>query len=416
MNRIVSLSVLLILIVLLGSMMFHVIAQFILPLFIAAVLAVISQPLHRYFLRKTGERNSWAAALSTLTLVGIIVVPVVVGTFVSAVQFYSLAEQHLDGDWHRAIDLLWNRILTPLLEKVKPWIPESITSERLAEFKQQFADNLQKLSGQIARRTFQLASSTLEVVASYSIAGGTFITALYYFLADGPALIAAAEDLIPLPVDHQRRLCERFAKVVRAVVTATFLAAFIQGFATAIALQFCGLGHFWIFLAVATVASLIPLVGAWIIWVPCAIWLGLQGQWTAAALLAVWGAGVVSMLDNGVKMYVLQNDADLHPLLAFISVIGALQVLGLWGIFIGPIVASCLFAMIQIFNTELKEFVNERSQSPDLPPETESAIPETESRPGVGNTSDSKTISNETTMSKAVTTFQTKVKPKRRRS
>ena len=122
------------------------------------------------------------------------------------------------------------------------------------------------------------------------------------------------------------------------------------------------------------------------------------------------------MLDNGVKMYVLQNDADLHPLLAFISVIGALQVLGLWGIFIGPIVASCLFALIQIFNTELKEFVNERSQSPDLPPETESATPETESRPGVGNTSDSKTISNETTMSKAVTTFQTKVKPKRRRS
>jgi hypothetical protein len=74
-----------------------------------------------------------------------------------------------------------------------------------------------------------------------------------------------------------------------------------------------------------------------------------------------------------------------------------------------------LFALIQIFNTELKEFVDERSQSPDLPPKTESATSETESRPGVRNTSDSKTISNETTMSKAVTKFQSKAKPKRRR-
>ena len=181
-------------------------------------------------------------------------------------------------------------------------------------------------------------------------------------------MIAAAEELIPLPVDHQRRLCDRFATVVRAVVSATFLAALIQGFATTIALQLCGMGHFWIFLAIATVASLIPLVGAWIVWVPCAVWLGLQGHWVAASLLTAWGIGVVSMLDNGVKIYVLQNDADLHPLLAFISVVGALQVLGLWGIFIGPIIASCLYALIQIFNTELKELAKERQAEQRVSP------------------------------------------------
>ena len=75
----------------------------------------------------------------------------------------------------------------------------------------------------------------------------------------------------------------------------------------------------------------------------------------------------VAMLDNLVKMYVLQNNADLHPLLAFISVIGALQVLGLWGIFIGPIVASCLFALIQIFNEELKAMAKEREAAAALP-------------------------------------------------
>jgi len=361
MNRVVSLSVLLALIVLLGGMLYQVIAPFILPLFLAAVLAVICQPLHTYFLRRCGQRRSIAAALSTLTVLALIVVPLVVGTFISAVQLYSLAEQHLDGDWHRSLDLLWKRTITPAIERLQPLIPGELTKERIDEWRLQFGESLQSLAGQLAGRTFQYASSTVGMFVSLTVAAGIFITALYYFLADGPDLISAAERMIPVPVDHQRRLCERFATVVRAVVTATFLAALIQGFATAIALQLCGIGHFWIFLAVATIASLIPLVGAWIVWVPCAVWLVLHGDWVAASLLTAWGVCVVSMLDNGVKIYVLQNDTDLHPLLAFLSVVGALQVLGLWGIFIGPIVASCLFALIQIFNTELKEFAQQGS-------------------------------------------------------
>jgi predicted PurR-regulated permease PerM len=361
MNRMISLTVLLALILLLGGMLYQVIAPFILPLFLAAVLAVICQPLHNYFLRKTGQRAAWAAACSTAALVAIVVVPLVAGTFISAVQLYSLADQHLDGDWHRGLELLWRRVVSPAVVRLKPYVPGGLSDEQITGFRDQFGENLQSLAGQIAGRTFQFASSTVGAFVSLSVAGGMFITALYYFLSDGPALITAAEVMIPLPVNHQRRLCERFSTVVRAVVTATFLAALIQGLATAIALQVCGMGHFWIFLSIATVASLIPLVGAWIVWVPCVVFLALQGHWIAAFLLAVWGIGVVSMLDNTVKIYVLQNNADLHPLLGFISVVGALQVLGLWGIFIGPIVASCLFALIQIFNTELKDLVNERT-------------------------------------------------------
>jgi predicted PurR-regulated permease PerM len=97
------------------------------------------------------------------------------------------------------------------------------------------------------------------------------------------------------------------------------------------------------------------------------VWLALQGHWTAAIGLTIWGVAVVGLLDNVVKMYVLQSEADLHPLIAFISVIGALQVMGLWGVFIGPIVASCLFALVQIFNTELKEMARDREAQPTPP-------------------------------------------------
>lgn len=376
MNRVVSLAVLLGLIFLMGSTFYRVIAPFLLPLFLAAVLGVICQPLQNYFLRKVSGRTSWAAALTTISVTAMFVVPTVLVTVVAAANLYDLAQQHLGGDWNNGLDLLWRRVVMPVVEKVAPLVPGGLTDERLQQWKGDFSDNIQSVAMQTAATTFSIASSTVSTFVSLAVAAGMFLTALYYFLADGPAILAAMEDLIPLPRDHQRKLCDRFSRVVRAVVSATFIAAFAQGLATAAALQVCGIGHFIIFLVVGSIASLIPLAGAWMVWGPCAIWLGLQGHWVAAIGLTVWGLAVVGMLDNLVKMYVLQSEADLHPLIAFISVIGALQVMGLWGIFIGPIVASCLFALIQIFNVELKEMAQERAAvgSSPVPPPPETAI------------------------------------------
>ena len=361
MTRIVSLAVLLALILLLGGLLFQVIAPFILPLFLAGILALVCQPLHQYFLRLTGHRRALAAGLSTGSLAAILVVPMVVVTFICARELLAIGQQHFEGDWHEAVDNIWQHVVVPTVAFVKKYAPGQLTDAQIEDLKDQMTQNLQSLAGQIATKTFQITSSTVGVFVSLSVGAGMFIFALYYFFADGPAMIITAEELIPLPMDHQRRLRQKFATVVRAVVTATFVAAFFQGVATAVALQICGFGYFWIFLAVATFSSLIPLVGAWIVWAPCAVWLALHGQWTAATLLSIWGLVFVSTIDNVVKVYILQNDADLHPLLAFLSVVGALQVLGLWGIFIGPIVASCLFALIQIFNTELRELTKERS-------------------------------------------------------
>jgi predicted PurR-regulated permease PerM len=368
MSRFISLAVLLTLIVLLGSMFYRVIAPFILPIFLAAVLAVICQPLQHYFLKKSGGRMALGAAMTTATVTLIVVGPLVIGTFVAATNLYDVADHRLGGDWRRGLDQLWKQGVMPALEQLRPWIPGGLPDEKLLELQAEFAENIRTLATQLAGTTFTIASSTVGMFVSLAVGAGTFLTALYYFLADGPAILRTAEELIPLPVDHQRRLAERFASTVRAVVTATFAAAFAQGLATAVALQVCGIGHFVIFVVVGSIASLIPLAGAWMVWGPCAIWLALQGHWVTAVGLTIWGLAVVGMLDNIVKMYVLQSEADLHPLIAFISVIGALQVMGLWGIFIGPIIASCLFALIQIFNVELKEMAKDREANAVGPP------------------------------------------------
>ena len=373
-SRLVSLAVLSALILLVGGAFYQVVVPCLLPLFLAAVLAVVSQPLQRYFLKKTGGRAAWAAGLTTTALMAMLVVPLAVGTFVAAVQLEDVADKSLGRDWRDGLDLLWSRLMALDLERLSPYVPGGLSDTRLVEIKTELSKSLQSLATMLAGKTFDLATSALGVFVSLAISGGMFVTALYYFLADGPAILAATEELLPVPVEYQRRLADKFATVVRAVVTATFLAALAQGLATALALQVCGFGHFGVLLVIASIVSLIPMAGAWMVWSPFVIWLALHGNWFAAIGLVIWGVAVVGLLDNGVKLYVLQSNADLHPLLAFISVIGALQVLGLWGIFIGPIVASCLFALIQIFNEELRAMAKEREAAatsqppPSAPP------------------------------------------------
>jgi len=388
MARIISLSVLTTLIVFLGIMFFRVIAPFLLPLFLAGVLAILCQPVQRYFTKKTNGRHRWAAALTTIFALTVLLVPVVVGTWVTSAQLVSLAQS---DSWRPAVKTLHNELeinsavewlqslvtvetkpdeeKTEAVETVEP--VESQSVKPTDDLQAQIEENLQSALRGVAQQTLGIAGAAagaaprvaigvLGSAASALISSLMFVIALYYFLADGPLLVSSTQALVPVQVDYQKQLIQQFESVVRAVVMATFLAAVVQGFLTAVLLVSFGFGHFFVFFMLAMLASLVPLAGTWLIWGPCAMWLASQGHWWSAGFMTVLGAGVIGMIDNVVRTYVLHSDAKLHPLLAFVSVLGGLKVMGLWGVFIGPIVASCLHALVKIFNTELTELSKEK--------------------------------------------------------
>lgn len=204
--------------------------------------------------------------------------------------------------------------------------------------------------------------SLLGELASAVVSMLTFVVAYYYFLADGPAMLIAAERLIPVHKDYKRHLLRQFDQAVRAVVVATFAAAVAQGLATGVGMQICGARSFFVITMLATLTALVPLLGTWLIWGPYALWLGFHdGDWVRAGLLAAYGSVFVGLIDNVIRSYVLHSSAKLHPLLAFVSVMGGIQLMGLWGVFVGPVVASCLHALVKIFNTELFQFSREKS-------------------------------------------------------
>ncbi len=474
MVRVISLSVLLVLIVFLGGMFFQVVTPFLLPLFLAGVTAVLCQPLFGYFLKRTGQRVMLAAGMTTTVLLLAIMVPISVGTILAAAQLYVISQDAFtQSEWNKSIeefkhemefDSLYARAepyLLPMFypdwyviedtestaktsstetaghqddftsttvgkelahhdaepsskqsrgsddlnseqtddEPVEAWkpgdpIPANLSPEvklayakltndvakpeavlemqrRIDAIKEQLRTNMQNALLTLSQRTLNFAgdvagttvNTTLDILGAIItglIGFVMFTIALFFFLADGPAMLAATQELIPVHGEYQRELWSKFDKVIRAVVLATFLSAIGQGLLTSSALYVAGFKHFFVLWLLATAMSLIPLAGNWIVWGPCAAWMAYQGEWWTATWLTLFGVLVVSTIDNVIRTYVLQSDAKLHPLLALVSVLGGLQMMGLAGIFVAPVVASCLHALVKIFNAELRAFSQQR--------------------------------------------------------
>ncbi|MGH7201586.1 MAG: AI-2E family transporter [Planctomycetaceae bacterium] len=370
MPRLVSLVILTVVIVFLGITFYKVIAPFLLPLFLAGIMAALCQPIQKWFVQRTGGRVRLSAGLTTAAILLGLLLPFVIGTLVASIQLYTLADETMEGrDWQQTVENLRERFaIEAIVKEIQPYLPARVDAEQLVT---QSRENIREGLKAVSAQSLGVAATTLGALGgifSGLLSVAMFVIALYYFLADGPALLAAAESLIPVHANYQREILDQFNKVVRAVVIATFVAAISQGLLTAIAIWLVGWavdseflrGMFLIFFVLAALSSVIPVAGTWLVWGPVAVGLAIEGHWASCILLTAFGAGVIGTMDNVVRTYVLHTDAKLHPLLAFVSVLGGLKFMGLWGVFIGPIVASCLYALVLIFNKELQEFSREQ--------------------------------------------------------
>lgn len=373
MVRLISLGVLLVLIIFLGITFYQVVAPFLLPLFLAGVVTILCRPLHERFLRRLPNRPRLASSLTTGSVLAIILVPLLIGILVATMQLYSVAREAIGS-------ADWDQQLGRISRMASDWgLIEVSKNQDENALKQDLADAMRGLADRSAGIATQTLGRWVGSIVSMTVGVAMFGIALFYFLADGPALLAGARRLIPVKDDYQQRLLGEFETVVRSVVSATLLASVVQGVLTAVALWIVGavydlalLRHFFLFFILSTLTSLVPITGAWLIWAPVAIWLGLDDHTMGAVVLTVFGVGVIGMLDNVIRVHVLQTDTKLHPLLAFVSVLGGVHAMGLWGVFIGPIVACCLHALVGIFNTELGRLSLETTSSagPDGDPGT----------------------------------------------
>jgi len=337
MTRMVSFAVLLGLVVLFGLLSLRVMASFLLPLLLAAMLVVIFGPLHRW-LRDRFRLADWlAAGLTTLVVLVIVLVPVGLLVARAGVDAAAMARRPEGVKLDPAV-------LDGLMKTINEATGLHLTADGVNA----------ALRGVFEESIGPIAAKAPAVIGKLLLGLVVTIVGCFYFLADGPRMLAAVMRLVPLEVRYQWQLLEEFEEVSRAVVSATLLAAVVQAILGGIGYAVAGLDNVFLLTLLTFFMAMVPIVGAAAVWGAASLYLlfFVRDSWTAAGL-AAWGALVVSTVDNLIKPLVLQGQSKLHPLLALLSVLGGVTALGPIGIFVGPIAVAFLQAALTMLAAEI---------------------------------------------------------------
>lgn len=360
MARLISLGVLVGLVVVFGLLSLRVMAIFLLPLLLAAMLVVIFGPFYRSLRRKLQCPDWFAAGVTTLFVFTIVLVPLML----LLVRAGGEAVTMLSSPNGLKLD-------PAVLEKLVLSFNETTGMELSAEG---VNNELRKLTEDWIG---PIAAGASKAIVKLVIGLVVLIVAFFYFLADGPRMFNAVMRLVPLDRRYQWQLLEEFEEVSRAVVSSTLLAAIVQAILAGFGFYVAGLQSVFLLTLLTFFGSLVPFVGAAAVWVTASLYLLFFMKSTAAAVgLAVWGLCVVSTIDNVIKPIVLHGQSKLHPLLALLSVLGGVAALGPIGIFIGPIAVAFLQAALTMLQTELVTFsvVEKPAEMPVESGEIDSAV------------------------------------------
>ncbi|MCC6126345.1 MAG: AI-2E family transporter [Pirellulales bacterium] len=371
MARIVSFVVLLVILLLIFGLFFQVMADFLLPMFLAVLLVIMFGPLHRWFQARCKGRDRLAAVLTTTAILLVFFVPA---------SFILLRAAQEGGNLYRkvirrevAAETKANAARTPsAAEKTEPvdnsqkglqWFSAKITllggkiGLNLKE-----ADIKKALHAKMEEYLTPLAVSTGQFLLKFLAGAFVMVISLYYFLADGPAMVRGIMRLSPLDDKYEEQLIEQFGNVTRAVVVATLLSALVQGILAGIGFYFAGAGSVFLLTVLAMMFAIIPFIGSAGVWVPVCLWIYFVEERTwPAILLAVYCAGIVSTVDNLIKPLVLHGRSNIHPLLALLSVLGGVQALGPIGIVVGPMAVAFLQTLLEMINKEMAAISKEKA-------------------------------------------------------
>ncbi len=379
MARIVSFVVLCAVLLLVGGLFIRVMADFVLPLFLALLLVVIFGPMHRAVESRCGGHKRLAAALSTLIILLTVFVPIAGILTAAAAQGIQIVrslqgeaampageaageripgEPELPGDKQAAQP--GEQVPAPdEAPKGMVFEPRGL-GRALAAASGRIgldlsADELQRsINQRLQQWLTPLALGTTQWLLGIVVNFFIMAIALYYFLADGPEIVATIMRLSPLGDEYERQLIAQFDSLTRAVVLATLLSALAQGLLAGVGYFVAGVGSVALLTVATALMAMVPFVGATIVWAPVCLYVYFyEGRHVAGIVLAVYSIVVVSSIDNVIKPLVLKGGANLHPLLALLSVMGGVQVLGAIGLFVGPMVVAFLQTLLTMFHAEM---------------------------------------------------------------
>ncbi|HEY0961953.1 MAG TPA: AI-2E family transporter [Pseudomonadales bacterium] len=311
------------------------------PIFWACALALLFYPVQFRLAERWGNHPN-LIALTTLGLcIVVLIIPVlfILSSFISeGTELYARIQR---GEFDPDSYLDRMRDAVPLLERMLEWLD----IDSMASIEEEATAGAIAASGFAARNAFTLGQTTFNFVLSLAL----MLYMTFFLLRDGSMLIDLITHALPLGDERERLLFAKFAEVTRATIKGNLIVSMVQGALGGLIFLILDMPTPVLWGVAMAIVSLIPAIGAGLIWLPFAIYLIVTGDVTSGVILIVYGVAVIGLADNVLRPILVGRDTRLPDWLVLISTLGGLVMFGIHGFVMGPLVAAVFIVFWQIF-------------------------------------------------------------------
>ncbi len=314
-------------------------------IFWAVVLAIIFYPLHARLEAKLAGRRNTAAVLSVTICVCLVIIPGLIILSSLLREGNNLYQQIDTGQ----IDI--RRLLQQFQRALPAFLQERLQTLEVtgfAELRDRFFSAFMEGGRFFAGRALSFGQNTLQFFITF----GVMLYLLFFMFRDGRRLAGLLRRSSPLSGSHTERFAAKFASVVRASVRGNIIIAVVQGTIGGVTFWLLGIAPALLWGVLMSFLSLLPAVGAAIVWVPTAAYLALTGAWLKAVVLVLVGVLVIGLVDNLLRPPLVGKETRLPDYVVLISTIGGISLFGVNGFIIGPVISALFISAWGIFMEE----------------------------------------------------------------
>lgn len=316
---------------------FWILLPFYGAVFWGAVLAILFAPVQRRLVTLLHGRRTIAALLTLLLVLLLVILPLTLVTISLLNEGSELYEKIREGE------LDFGVYFQQAFDALPPYLRSTLQRFDIGGI----SDVQDKLSTGVLHSTQFVATRALSIgqnAVHLVIGFGIMLYLLFFLLRDGPTLSKRLRLVAPLSAPHQQHLIRKFTTVVRATVKGNLAVALAQGILGGAIFGILGIQGALLWGALMALLSLLPAIGAALIWAPVSIYFLLTGELLSGSILLGFGVLVIGLVDNILRPILVGKDTQMPDYVILIATLGGMALFGLNGFVIGPLVAALFIA------------------------------------------------------------------------
>lgn len=347
-----------------------VLQEYVVAIFWGVVFAIVFAPLHRKLLEHMPQKPTLAALATLLISLVMVILPLSLISLSLIKETAAIYDRINSGNLSAGNYV--EQVFNALPSWMTPWMAK-LHLGTLAELQSKLSNIALQVSKLAATKAVGLGQNTLGFIVGF----GVMLYLIFFLLRDGKELVARIWAATPLAADHKRELATKFITVIRATVKGNLAVAAAQGALGGLIFWILGIQGAVLWAVVMAFLSLLPAVGAGLVWGPVAIYFFATGDITKGAVLAAYGILVIGLVDNVLRPLLVGKDTKMPDYVVLISTLGGMTLFGLSGFVLGPAIAALFMAAWELFTSMQEQEEKQLSTELDQKRTIEGKIKET---------------------------------------